>query len=438
MQTFQPAYRKRSSVNLRVMLLRAAAALAVLASRAPATAQDIPARLPSFQAPASNNLESEMMSRISVTGQLEPGDLPRLARLAVLNSISMLVNVRTDLPNSLAGAQLEQELASLWDSSEAFYEVVSESPLDAESAAGARYWLEAVGASQQSLQASLGNLPGLSPQAAGNLRSLSRLLVPIDSAIGSIESSLPRPMVEQAPDVDSLRRQAQLAANDLVSLVGKAGDAGRGRAARDAVITELTDLLERVQTFSRLLAIRPSLKTLHDSYRLVRRQTWRVESRLSRLEWKAGLERPWRDVRDRLAAISTELGLPRVIEIPPVPRTLTIPERAAAAHVDHAVAWLDEFLAVSRQSLRMTQVGTGFLTDAVSLRNKLLNLRRRMIAGDPPERLAELLKDIDSANESLSNRAGSLTSNDTAGPIESRYRKPAEAVRKIKSVIVKS
>jgi hypothetical protein len=401
-------------------------------------AQDIPARLPSFQAPASNNLESEMMSRISVSGQLEPGDLPRLARLAVLNSISMLVNVRTDLSNSPAGAQLEQELFSLWDSSEAFYDVVSESPLDAESAAEARYWLEAVGASQRSLQASLGNLPGLSPQAAGNLQSLSRLLVPIDSVIGSIESSLPRPVVERAPDIGSLRREAQLAANDLVSLIGKSGDAGRGRADRDALMTELTDLLERAQAFSRLLAIRPSLKTLQDSYRIVRRQIWRVENRLSHLEWRAGLERPWRDVRDRLAAISTELGLPRVVEMAPVPRTLTVPERAAAAHVDHAVAWLDEFLAVSGQRLRMTQVGSVFLADAVSLRNKLLNLRRRTIAGDPPERLAELLKAIDASNESLSNRSAALASGETGDTIESRYRNSADAVRKIGSVIAKS
>src|SRR5262249_15330477 len=161
------------------------------------------------------------------------------------------------------------------------------------------------------------------------LRSLSRLLVPIGSAMGSIESSLLDTAGAnggRVPDVGSLRRQTQLAANDLVSLIGKTGDAGRGRAARDAGMTQLTDLLERVQAFSRLLAIQPSLKAAQDSYRIVRRQTWRVENRLTHLEWRASLASPWRDVRDRLSAISNELGLPRVVEIAPAPQTLTVPE----------------------------------------------------------------------------------------------------------------
>ena len=166
------------------------AALLVLACAAVAAAQDIQARLPAFQAPASDSLQSEMMSRISLSGQLQPGDLARLSRLAVLNSISMLVNVRADLPNSPAGYRLDQELSALWNSSEAFYEVVSTSPLDAESVAQAQYWLEAVLAAQRRVESSLGEFPGLSPRAADDLQSLSRLLGPIGSAMGSLESAL--------------------------------------------------------------------------------------------------------------------------------------------------------------------------------------------------------------------------------------------------------
>jgi hypothetical protein len=196
-----------------------------------AQVQNFPARLPAFEAPASRNLESEMMSRISLSGQLEPGDLPRLARLAVLNSISMLVNVRTDLPNSPMGYQLDQELTSLWNSSEAFYEVVSESSLDVESVAQAQYWLEAVVASQRSLEASLGELPGLSPRAAGNLQSFSRLLVPIGSVMGSIESGLANaggPAAERPLRLDSLRREAQLVANGLARREGRRCRTGPG------------------------------------------------------------------------------------------------------------------------------------------------------------------------------------------------------------------
>ena len=48
------------------------------------------------------------------------------------------------------------------------------------------------------------------------------------------------------------------------------------------------------------------------------------------------------------------------------------------------------------------------MTDVVGLRNKLLNLRRRAIAGEPAERLAELLKVIESSNQQLSERAAAL------------------------------
>ena len=146
-------------------LLRIAAAIFFIACPAAARAQDVQHRLPAFQAPASDSLESEMMTRLSVTGELEPGDLARLARLNVLNSISMLVNVRADLPSSTTGNQLEQEMTSLWNSSEAFYEVVSSAPLDKTSLAEAQYWLDSVTASQRQLSTSLGGFPGLSTRA---------------------------------------------------------------------------------------------------------------------------------------------------------------------------------------------------------------------------------------------------------------------------------
>jgi hypothetical protein len=435
----QPPLRKGGSSVCGPLILSAVALLLVFAC-ALGTSQDFQARLPAFQAPASDSLQSEMMSRISLSGQLQPGDLARLSRLAVLNSISMLVNVRADLPHSPAGYLLDQELTSLWNSSEAFYEVVSTSSLDTESMAQAQYWLESVFAAQRRVESSLGEFPALSPRAANDLQSLSRLLGPIGSAIGSLESALADangPPTERRLNLDVLRRDAQIVANDLVSLIGKAADAGRGRPARDAVVTELTDLLERVQSLSRLLSTQPSQKAVLDSFRAARRQMWRAHGRITHMEWRAALDRPWREVRNKLNELSNELGLPRVIEITPASRPLTGPERAMAAHVDHAVAWLDEFLAANGARLGKTADGPRFVTDAVSLRNKLLNLRRRAIAGEPAERLAELLSAIESSNQQLSERAVVLAAYDAAGSIASRYRNTAEAVRKIRGVAAK-
>ena len=100
-------------------------------------------------------------------------------------------------------------------------------------------------------------------------------------------------------DLDSLRQQAQLAANDLVALIAAAGQAGHGRPGRDAIVTELTDLLDRVQSFSRLLSIRPAEKEVRQSFRTATRQMWRVESRVIRLEWRTPLRAPGTSSRSR-------------------------------------------------------------------------------------------------------------------------------------------
>jgi hypothetical protein len=405
----------------------------------PLEAQDFQTRLPAFQAPASDNLEAEMMRRISLSGELQPGDLARLSRLAVLNTISMLVNVRADIRNSPRAFQLEEELNSLWNSSEAFYEVVSESPLDAGSVNEAQYWLDAMSAARRTVEGSLGDLPGVSPRAANNLRAFSRLLVPIGSAVDAIEADMAAlgRTADRPLDLDSLRSDFQVVANALVSLIQLVGDAGRGRIDRDAMMTELTDLLARVQSISRLLATQPSQKAVQDSFRMARQQMWRVESRLRRLEWRTAVEPSWREVRDRLNAVSNKLGLPRVIEVARELRPLTGRERSIAAHVDHAIAWLDEFVATSERGLRKTEDGSRFLADAVSLRNKILNVRRRAIAGEAPERLGELLHIIEGLNQELANRAAAMRADTLGANIESRYRNSAEAIRKIKAVAEK-
>ena len=55
----------------------------------PVAAQQIQIRLPGFQAPASDNLEAQILGRLSTTAQYQPDDLAILARLTVLESISM-------------------------------------------------------------------------------------------------------------------------------------------------------------------------------------------------------------------------------------------------------------------------------------------------------------------------------------------------------------
>jgi hypothetical protein len=299
-------------------LVSALCALALFAGPSAVHAQDgMQHRLPAFQAPASDSLETSVLSRLAQTGEYLPDDLPRLARLAVLNSIAMRVNVRADLPDSILGEQLDQDITALSNDSQTFFDFVNSSFLDDDqSLERAAVLLAAVAAGHERVQSTLGTLPGLSGRAAENLQSFSKMLEHADSLMGVLESNasnLAPPGPEPAAGPDSLRRQAQIAANLLVELIGKVGDAGRGRPARDPLVTDLTETLDRLQSFSRLLSLDPSLPETQDSFRDALRPMWRAESRLVHTQARAGLEPHWRVVRERMNAISDALQLPRVI-----------------------------------------------------------------------------------------------------------------------------
>jgi hypothetical protein len=350
----KPGSAKKRQARMSVLF-----ALAVLAGPRAVHAQDgMQHRLPAFQAPASDALETSVLSRLAQTGEYLPDDLPRLARLAVLNSISMRVNVRADLPDSILGGQLDQDLTALSNDSQTFYDFVNSSTLDDdESLERAADLLAAVDAGHRRVQSTLGAFPGLSVRAANDLQSFSRLLEHVDSLVGILESnasSQTPPAQEPAVGPDSLRRQAQIAANLLVDLIAKVGDAGRGRPGRDALVTDLTDMLNRLQSFCRLLSLDPSLSEIQDSFRDARPPMWRAESRLLHAQWRAGLERPWRVVRERMNAISDALPLPRVIVLSPSDRLDVAPRRAGNAvpaankspSSDHAISRLDRKLVV--------------------------------------------------------------------------------------------
>jgi hypothetical protein len=227
-------------------------------------------------------------------------------------------------------------------------------------------------------------------------------------------------------------------ANLVVALISKVGDAGRGRPERDALMTDLTDVLEGLHGFCRLLSVDPTLAEIRSSFRDARRQMWRAESRLLHLEWRAGLEAPWRLVRERVNAISDALGLPRVIVAAPLARPLSAADRSVAAHVDHAVAWLDEFLFDSAPSLRKTTAGSQFQTDATRLRRDLLELRRRALGNVPAEQLAASLQEIARLNEDLADRAAGLArDNKLSESRAARFKNSTEAVRKLRSLVAK-
>ena len=400
--------------------------------------QDFQTRLPSFQSPGSQSLEAQILDRLSVTGQYEPGDLASLARLAVLESISMLVNVRNDRPNGMLDSGMEAAVTALWDQAEDFYENVSESPLDAATLPRAQFLFAQMMAAQRQVESTLGAFPALSPRAATRLQEVSRVSGAISSVMTMTEANVSRTLPippDRTLDLEAIRRQSQLLANDLVVLIEKLkADDPEGKR-RHPVQEDLTGMLALVQDFEQKLALEPPLRELQASYRQSRRRLWQIEAEIARLGWPAGLRLEWRRVPQAPNAISEAFGLPRVIELAPNPRPAAASNRKLAAQVDRAVAWVDEFLTALGPELRKTPAGTRFQADTARMRRQLLKLRRSAIANDPPDRLSQSVREIEALNQQLVDRAGEVAGDVQGKDLIARLRDPALAVNRLRGLI---
>jgi len=402
-----------------------------------AIAQQIQNRLPGFQAPVSDNLESQILQRISVTGEYQPEDLPRLARLTVLESIATLVNIRDDLRDSPLGIRLESEATSLWDASEVFSETVSSAPLDLTTLSRAQSEYVDVGTAYRQLEATMGELPGASVRDANHLQAVTSLLSATNEVTGEMEANLLRTVplpVDRSLDLDLMREQSRRLANDLVVLIGKVRDSRGGRAERDGVLDDLNGMLAQIQDFGRKLSLELTYKELQESFRVIRRRLWHVEAKIIPLGWPAELQRQWRGVREQTNAISDDFGLPRVIVLGPRVARSAGSNHRLVAQVDRSVAWVDEYLAEVRPALRKTPAGSRFEAEVVKMRRQLLGFRRSATANEATERLSRAVREIEVTNEGLSGLARDLD-RDHRDEIASRFRNPAQEVKSLRGII---
>jgi len=421
-----------------------AATLWLMVGLEPLLAQQIQKRLPALQDPARGDLETEILGRLSVTGQYQPADLPRLARLTVLQSIATLVNVQADLLDTVDGNRLDGDVTAFWDAAQNFYEIVSSAPLDMATLTLAQRAFVDLVAAQQGVESTLGALPAISPRAATHFESASRLVSAMSSVVGALESDLlntARPVATRPLDADTMRGQAQLLANELTGLINDATKSQPAGVKPNAgVVADLNELLALVQDFGRILALDLSPRETQESFLAARRRMWHVEARITRLAWPAALERRWRTARERMNAISDAFGLPRVLVstavVQPAVRPAAAGNRSLVAHVDHAVAWLDEVVGELSPDMRQTPAGTRFVKQTAQMRTRLLQLRRRAIANEPAEKLLKALDEIERMNQQLSDRATDLTRENRAG-LATRYRNPAGVVTKLRSLVSK-
>jgi hypothetical protein len=284
-------------------------------------------RRPSFQSDYSDSLQAQMFERMARTGRYEPEDLPVLARLEVLHAISMLVNTRTDLFEGGIGDPIGQQIGSLWDAGQLFFESTFEAPIDVTNRARNDFLFAQLIAAHGQAGSILGELRAFSDRAAAELDGATLVLGVTYSVLGltdaEVLNALPAPV--RALDLGAMRTETQLLANDLVALLEKVKAYEREKKDAGAAQRYLDAALARIQEFERKLPLELSLNDLVESYRLAERSMRHVEAELMRLDLPAGLPEQWRQARQRANAISDAFGLPRTIEL------AANPQPAAAA-----------------------------------------------------------------------------------------------------------
>ncbi len=388
-----------------VLIVMVWLAAAPEAARAQNVANDF---ISEFEIAPAGSLEWEILDRLASTRQYEPGDLPRLARLTVLESIAMYQNLRSDLRETSLGARLEGEMSQLWDSAEVFSIGANYPPPDLAGLNRSRAMLADVNAAFRQVDATLGQLAGTSPQAALHLQDIARLLPVMNAAFEAMDAEAARPVavpIDRAAALAALRDRSRRLADDLRGLVAACNKAIPAPPGRDALIEDVNGLLELVQGFDRTLAANPSIKDLEDSLRLVRRRMWTVEARIVRTDGAPAVRGRWRQARQRIDALSDLFGFPRAISLVPTTGPARGVDRKLVAQVDRAVAALDEFLSLAGAGLRQTEEGSAFEGQVGRMRLDLLQLRQRAIAKEPPSQWATLLREIEAVNRQLIGRA---------------------------------
>jgi hypothetical protein len=402
------------------------------AARAQNVANDF---ISGFEIAPAGSLEWEILDRLAATRQYQPGDLPRLARLTVLETIAMYEGLRSDLRETSIGARVEGEMSQLWDAAELFSISANYPPPDLAGLDRTRAMLADVNAAFLQVDSSLGRIAASSPRAAIHLQDIARLLPVMNAVFEAMDAEAVRPAapVDRAADLAAIQDQSRRLAEDLRGLVAALNKVVPVPAGRDALIEDLNGLLELVQGFDRTLAANPSNKDLEDSLKLVRRRMWTVESRIVRMAGIPEVRERWRPIRQRINDLADQFGLPRVVSLARGAGPVRGVDRKLVAQLDRALAALDEFLSQATAGLRQTEAGSEFEGQVGRLRLDLLQLRQRLIAREPVGQWTPLLREIDAVNRQLIVRArpdGRVTRGTSTLKVPG-FQGPSQAVSKL-------
>ena len=396
-----------------------------------------------FEISPAGSLEWEILDRLSATRQYQPGDLPRLARLTVLESIAMYENLRSNLRETSIGARLEGEMSQLWDAAELFSISANYPPPDLAGMSRSRAMLGEVNSAFIQLDSTLGRLTGTLPGASLHFQDIARMLPIMNAMFEAIDAEAARPVpmdVSREANLVALRDQLLRLDCDLRKLIADLNSEVPPPSGRQSLVEDLYSLIDLLKGLDRTTSSNPSNKDLEDSLRVVRRRVWNIEARIVSIGGLPALRSRWRYVRQRIDAVSDQFGLPRVISLSPTVEQVVGVDRKRIAQIDQSLVALDEFLSKTALSLRGSDVGTEFEIQVGRMRLDLLQLRQRVLANEPKGRLSLLLREIELTNQHLIGRAipdARITRGSETLKIPG-YLIPSQAVTKLSDPVPKS
>jgi hypothetical protein len=429
---------ERSTCKGLVLVGAAALLFGPLARVARAQSPVIAIGPPSFQTEAGPSLQNEVLDRLAL-GQPAPGDLERLSRLTLLQTIALAATLRADLYGSPLAVRLEGEVAELWNLAEAFDESVNTPPavfaersLAAQQLAGVQVaaaydetanmppadfsslsraleLLSGVQRAYSNLEADQAVLSGASRRVGAHLQDIGRLLPAMTSEMEAVAANFgypPTPGQTAGIDPTALRTILRSTLLDLGSVIRQVNDRERGRAGLAALIDDLNNLFDLVQGFDRLVQVQPPERELRATYLPVMRRLRQVEAEAVLLDRTLTLTPAWRQLRERIGALAETFQLPRVIAPVSAQRAPVHENRALAAQIDRALRDLDAYLE-STFAIDGDPASASDLQVLVArLRLKLLEFRQYLIASSSNQLLKPRLREIEQIYREVSVRAG--------------------------------
>jgi hypothetical protein len=365
-----------------------------------------------FEIAPAGSLEWDILDRLASSRRYDPRDLFRLARMTVLESIAMYENMRADLPGTMMGGRREGEMSQLWDAAELFY--VSVAPSDAASLIRSRPLLSDVEAAYNRLDATLGAMPGASPEAAFHLRNVARLLPVMNNLIDAMAADQGIPAGPPNAPVPALgrrglREQAQGLVAGLRGVQQALREAKSAPADRDALVADLDGLIDLVQGLDRMLADGAPAADIVETLRLIRGRLWPIQARFLQLARTPGLAVRWQPIRQQINGISDRFDGPRVIALKPVAanRPGVDVDRRLLAQADRSITALDDFANRPSSIAAAMNGGLRYQEELGELRRRLLLFREQVAAGESAEAISRSLVEIEDLNRRLGERARS-------------------------------